>query len=160
MPSITSKLSLGFAVGFSVISFGLNENNWNGFKQYLYVPLQSSLKTGQEFVKFYLPHAWNKRKSIEAFENSDTKKTNHVIFELSDQEKQFEKQRVVFFNVLHHRMKLAEMAATQRGVTRKERQEIIRQCVKEFWPEYFSDYLEIVNKQLEDKKNSKQKMHI
>ncbi|CAG9317496.1 unnamed protein product [Blepharisma stoltei] len=149
MSSFLLKSSFGFAAGFSIVWLGIPEAQWSDFSSYTYKPTSSSLKYLIETMKYYSPKEMNRRKQEEAFNMKGDKLTDLIQIIPTKEEEEFNKRRVKFFNELQNRIRKEEQRATIRGLTKKEREQIIKETMEEFFPEAFPNALEIVKKQLE-----------
>jgi hypothetical protein len=98
----------------------------------------------------------NKRKSKEITESKNYKLAD--TFEFKSDAKT-DRQNIVFFTDLQERIRIGELKANQKGLSKSERLSIIKGALQDHYPEMFANYREILAKKLEEeqKKNRKPK---
>ena len=126
-------LSLGFVLGAGLVLGGLPEKEFLQFQQYVYLPLSNWAQSCYKFAKYYKPTEVNKRKHEEAVKQSWFKADNSV--QLPEETAEDRRLRIRFYSEVHARIRRAELLATQRGVTLRERKQIVNEVLGEFYPE-------------------------
>ena len=150
------KLGLGFSLGFGVVYIGVPEEQWPMLRDTFFHPANNSLSALAFYAHYYSPSEIQRRKSQEIQANRKVKVTNKII--LTDQPTPEElRKKVQFLNEVRHAMRKHELASTQLGITKKEREAIIMEGMKKYYPEVFPNYEEVVKEVLELEARKKEK---
>ena len=148
-------LSVGFFLGATLVLGGLPEKEFIQFRQQVFVPVTAWARTCYEFAQYYKPTQVNKRKHEEAVKNSWFKADNSV--QLPQDTAEDKRRRIQLHSEIQARIRRAEILATQRGLTLRERKDIINQTLGEFYPELDEETTQKVIQQTLDEQTKKPK---
>lgn len=137
------KFTFGTCLGIGSI-FILPESEYQKVSSYIQVFNDRYSKT-KAFLSYYSPSEVNKRKSEEI---KAGKKYQHVVLFDFEEEKN-DRKNVAFYTDLQERMRIADLVANQRGVTKQEKINVIEQTLKDHYPEMFTNYKDIIASKLE-----------
>lgn len=144
-----SKFFIGVGLGISSAML-VPDSAWTELVK-CYHAVNSTSYDLIDLFNYYSPSELNKRKSAEI------KKQNHFVeatcFEFTDNKN--DRKNVEFFNDIYQRMRIGEITSNQRGLHKHERVKIIRETLKDHFPEIFPDYEESQKKLMEKAKLEK-----
>lgn len=150
------KLGVGFSLGTGLVYIGIPDETWPQVRDKFFHPIRNSLSSLSFYAQYYSPAEVQRRKSQEIQNSKKIKVTNRII--LQDQPTPEEqRKKVQFLNEVAHTIRKQEIASTQLGITKKEREAIIIEVMKKYYPEIFPNYQEVVKEvlDLEAKKKDK-----
>lgn len=150
------KLGLGFSLGFGVVYIGVPEEQWPHLRDTFFHPVRNSLSALAFYANYYSPTEIQRRKSQEIQANRKIKVTNKIILK-DEPTPEEQRKKVQFLNEVRHEIRKYELASTQLGITKKEREAIIIEVMKKYYPEVFPNYEEVARQVLELEAKKKQK---
>jgi hypothetical protein len=112
--------------------------------------VQNQLKTMTETITYYFPSEIRKRKHEEIMKAKREKMP--IRFEFMNNQKN-DRKNLQFYTELQESIRMHEILANHRGLTRQEKISIIRKTIKKHYPEVFADFKESILKEIDNKVN-------
>lgn len=125
----------GFTVGLVGIFGVLSESTYSSYHTNLYTPVYVTLTTLIRHVRRYSPTQLHKQQAQEGLALSGDIPAQNLQFNSELESPEEQRKRIRFLNEIRERIRRAELSAAQRGVPLRERKQIIREVISEFYPE-------------------------
>ena len=111
---------------------------------------QNQMKSLTEIITYYFPSEIKKRKHEEIMRAKQ--ESMPIRFEFLNNHKN-DRKNLEFYTDLQQTIRMHEILANHRGLTRQEKISIIKKTIKKHYPEIFADFRENIMKDIEKKVN-------
>jgi hypothetical protein len=141
---LAAKCFIGWTAGTSLVFAGLPESSWNYLHNSTVLPLRHGFNYLKSSYDYFRPSEVQRRQAKLNRDMKNEAKLRKITDSIPETRK-----KAAFLQEVRTKLKTAQLIATQRSLTREERQSIVYEGLLKYYPELLPEGVAHVKQQLE-----------